>query len=90
MLSSANAVLEPSAIPVGSGASVDDALSGGDDYELCFTAPAARRAEVEHLSSQLGLPLTRIGKIVAGRGCIVHDTQGQPIDIETEGYDHFR
>jgi thiamine-monophosphate kinase len=65
-------------------------LSGGDDYELCFTAPAARRAEVECLAAQLGLPLTRIGKIVAGQGCIVHDTHGHPIDIEVEGYDHFR
>ncbi|BBJ00217.1 thiamine-monophosphate kinase [Ferrigenium kumadai] len=66
------------------------ALCGGDDYELCFTAPAARRAEVKRIAAQLGLPLTRIGEIVAGRGCIVHDTHGHPIDIEVEGYDHFR
>jgi thiamine-monophosphate kinase len=66
------------------------ALCGGDDYELCFTAPAARRAEVERIAAQLGLPLTRIGKIVAGSGCIVHDAQGQPIAIEDGGYDHFR
>ena len=32
-------MLEPSAVPVGPGATVDDALAGGDDYELCFTAP---------------------------------------------------
>ena len=66
------------------------ALCGGDDYELCFTAPAARRAEIERLAAQLGLPLTRIGKIVAGRGCIVQDARGQPIAIEDGGYDHFR
>ncbi|MBY0576627.1 MAG: thiamine-phosphate kinase [Gallionellaceae bacterium] len=65
-------------------------LSGGDDYELCFTAPAARNAEIERIATQLGLPLTRIGKIVAGRGCIVHDAQGHPIHIEADGYDHFR
>ncbi len=65
-------------------------LSGGDDYELCFTVSTARRAEVERLAGQLGLPLTRIGKIVAGQGCIVHDTHGHPINIEVEGYDHFR
>ena len=44
-------------------------LAGGDDYELCCTVPAPRRAEVERLSSRLGLPLTRIGEIVAGREC---------------------
>jgi len=64
------------------------ALAGGDDYELCFTAPQSSRAEVQALSGRL--PLTRIGKIVAERGCIVHDMQGHPINIETEGYDHFR
>ncbi|MDD1633101.1 MAG: thiamine-phosphate kinase, partial [Methylococcaceae bacterium] len=66
------------------------ALAGGDDYELCFTAPATRHAEVLRLAAQLDLPLTRIGKIVAGRGCIVHDAAGNPLNFETGGYDHFR
>ncbi len=65
-------------------------LSGGDDYELCFTAPAARRAELAKIATRLNLPLTRIGEIVAGRGCIVHDAAGNPIHIEVRGYDHFR
>jgi len=65
-------------------------LSGGDDYELCFTAPAARRAELAKIATRLNLPLTRIGKIVERRGCIVHDTAGNPINIEVRGYDHFR
>ncbi len=65
-------------------------LSGGDDYELCFTAAASRASEVQAISDRLQLPLTRIGKIVAGKGCIVHDTHGHPMNIEVEGYDHFR
>ncbi len=65
-------------------------LSGGDDYELCFTAPAARHAELTDIAARLNLPLTRIGKIVAGRGCIVHDAAGNPLNIEVGGYDHFR
>lgn len=40
-------------------------LQGGDDYELCFTAPPAHRESIVALSSQLGLPLTRIGEITA-------------------------
>ena len=65
-------------------------LAGGDDYELCFTVPALHRAEVERLSVQLDLPLTRIGEIVAGRECTVHDASGNPIKLESRGYDHFR
>ena len=65
-------------------------LSGGDDYELCFTAPAKRHAEIMNISVRLGLPLTCIGNIVAGSGCVVHDASGNPIDVETGGYDHFR
>ena len=66
------------------------ALAGGDDYELCFTVPALRASEVRAIAERLGLPLTRIGKIVAQRGCIVQDAGGNPLNIETEGYDHFR
>ncbi|MBI1887123.1 MAG: thiamine-phosphate kinase [Nitrosomonadales bacterium] len=65
-------------------------LSGGDDYELCFTAPVARHAELSKIAARLDLPLTRIGEIVAGQGCIVHDAAGNPLDVETRGYDHFR
>ncbi|HEX5337446.1 MAG TPA: thiamine-phosphate kinase, partial [Gallionella sp.] len=65
-------------------------LSGGDDYELCFTAPAARRAELLDVAARLGLPLTRIGKIVAGSGCLVQDAAGEPLHVEACGYDHFR
>jgi thiamine-monophosphate kinase len=65
-------------------------LCGGDDYELCFTAPAARHAELSDIAARLDLPLARIGEIVAGCGCIVHDAAGNPLNIETCGYDHFR
>lgn len=64
-------------------------LAGGDDYELCFTAPEVRRAEVEALASRLGLPLARIGRIVAGEGCAVLDAAGNVLPIEESGYDHF-
>jgi len=66
------------------------ALSGGDDYELCFTAPAVRHAEIMGISARLDLPLTCIGKIVAGRGCIVHDAAGNRLNLGNGGYEHFR
>jgi thiamine-monophosphate kinase len=66
-------------------------LSGGDDYELAFTAPAARRAEVAALADSLGLALARIGSIVAGTpGAIdLRTLAGEAVAIEHRGYDHF-
>ncbi len=66
------------------------ALAGGDDYELCFTAPVKRHADILSISARLGLPLTCIGEIVAGQGCIVHDAAGKPFEPGSGGYDHFR
>jgi len=66
------------------------ALSGGDDYELCFTAPVTRHAEIISIGARLDLPLACIGKVLAGRGCTVHDAAGNPINLESGGYDHFR
>ena len=65
------------------------ALAGGDDYELCFTAPVARHAEIEKLATQLDLPLSCIGKIAAGSGCIVRAADGSVMKLERAGYDHF-
>ncbi len=65
-------------------------LAGGDDYELCFTAPVAHHAEVNKISTHLNLPLTRIGVIVAGQGCTVQATDRSVINIGEQGYDHFR
>jgi thiamine-monophosphate kinase len=65
------------------------ALAGGDDYELCFTAPTARHAELEKLSVQLDLPLNCIGNIVAGTGCRVRAADGSEMTIGETGYEHF-
>lgn len=65
-------------------------LAGGDDYELCFTAPFVHRAEILQRASTLALPLTRIGKVTAGSGCKVYDGDGSELHIKESGYDHFQ
>ena len=65
-------------------------LAGGDDYELVFTAPAARDAEIIALARQLDLPLTRIGRIEAGASKVrVINHEGRDITPARRGYDHF-
>jgi thiamine-monophosphate kinase len=65
-------------------------LSGGDDYELIFTAPASRRDAIASLGEELGLAVTRIGAIEAGEPrVVVRDERGEPI-AHRGGYDHFR
>jgi len=64
-------------------------LSGGDDYELVFAAPQASRGELEALSAELKLALSRVGSIQAGAPKLqVIDGQGRPMAVE-RGFDHF-
>jgi len=66
----------------------DCILSGGDDYELLFTAPRERRAALDALAVELGLPLARIGTIETGSGLQILDAKGMPVP-HRGGYDHF-
>ena len=63
------------------------ALTGGEDYELLFTAPAEVVAGVKSL---LEVPVSVIGEVVDGdTGVAVIDQDGTPVDVERGGWDHF-
>jgi thiamine-monophosphate kinase len=75
------------------------AANGGDDYELCFTAPSKKRMELEALSTAL-LPLTRIGSITSPANgteptLILRDANGSRLTaaesiLLTQSFDHFK
>jgi len=65
-------------------------LGGGDDYELCFTAPATTRAAITSLEAELGIALTCIGRIESQPGLRVLGKDGKTPLLTTAGYDHFR
>lgn len=65
-------------------------LSGGDDYELCFTAPDADATSLLGDLARSGCAATRIGRIVAGAGVRVVDANGAQVDMPAAGWDHFR
>jgi thiamine-monophosphate kinase len=65
-------------------------LSGGDDYELCFTAPEKKRAAVQQALDALALPATRVGRITPGASLRLYDADGLPVPPpERRGYVHF-
>lgn len=64
------------------------ALSGGDDYELCFTAPAAKARAIEGGLEVLGTSVHRIGELVAGAG--VECLRGGIVFVPAySGHKHF-
>jgi len=66
-------------------------LAGGDDYELCFTAPGSQSLAIAQIAAQLELPLWNIGEMVAGQAgeVTVFDPDGKPVEFNHKGYEHF-
>ncbi|MFM9434052.1 thiamine-monophosphate kinase [Janthinobacterium sp. CG_23.3] len=64
--------------------------AGGDDYELCFTAPAAARDAVLALAAGAATPVARVGAIDAAPGLRLVDGAGRPLDLRLQGFDHFK
>jgi thiamine-monophosphate kinase len=96
------AVVEAAAIPLSPAAKAvlgdktrlfSDVLAGGDDYELVFAAPAARRGRIRELSGALSLPITRIGRLVRSRGrgepVRVIGPDSKPFSLSRTGWRHF-
>ncbi|MEB0138194.1 MULTISPECIES: thiamine-phosphate kinase [unclassified Undibacterium] len=64
-------------------------LSGGDDYELCFTAPSSQRAAVLAAGLHSATAVTRIGRIEAQPGLRLLDTNMKTVSLRLESFDHF-
>lgn len=65
------------------------ALSGGDDYELVFTASSSARAAVEQAGKDGATRVTRIGRIDAEAGLRIADASGAPVAQRFGSFDHF-
>ncbi len=65
------------------------ALSGGDDYELCFTAPVARREDISAAAMRSGVEVTMVGTIEAEPGLHLTDGEGGEYNLPVLGYQHF-
>jgi len=65
------------------------ALSGGEDYELLFTAPPSRREEIRSIFREHGTPVSEIGKITAAPRLRIVSSDGETLPVEKIGFDHF-
>ena len=63
--------------------------AGGDDYELCFTAPASERGAILALAASVATAVTRVGSVTPGAGLQLVDATGAPLDLRLAGFDHF-
>ena len=90
--SAAGATVVLGDVPVAGGATLDDALGGGEDYELLATLPdeAAVEAARTELKEAFGVPLAEIGRIVDGGGLTAVESDGTERPMEPTGWDHFR
>lgn len=94
--SRAGAVLDADALPAGPALARQPvdlrrrfAAAGGDDYELCFTAPTARREAILAAAAASGTPVTRVGAITPDPGLRFVDAAGAALRLEARGWDHF-
>jgi thiamine-monophosphate kinase len=67
---------------------LNHALGGGDDYELCFTAPPSRALEIETALEAVGTMARRIGQLVAGQE-VICTRDGDAYVPQLRGYTHF-
>lgn len=70
-------------------AAIERVLTGGDDYELLFTAPPEAEQSIEAASKRAGVAVTAIGHIRGGDGVQALDGDGRPLRLTASGYRHF-
>lgn len=96
--SGVSAVIEAAKVPLSAAARaaldadvsrLASVLTGGDDYELLFTAPPGADGAVERLARSVGHPITAIGVIAAGDGVTCVDATGRPVALPQGGWRHF-
>lgn len=65
------------------------AVTGGDDYELLFTASQTARRDIAEAAGRLRVPVSRIGRTLVGTGVTLRDPAGRPMAAARSGWRHF-
>ncbi len=65
-------------------------LTGGDDYELLFTAPPHYQPHIATIAEQTGVPITAIGVVKGPKRLVIYDRKGKQMSLaKPYGYQHF-
>lgn len=86
-------IIDADAVPIdrAAGATFAEAVSGGEDYELCFTAAAGVVEQVRaQLEAELEVTVTRVGSVASGSGVLERAADGTTRAVERGGYQHFK
>jgi thiamine-monophosphate kinase len=84
--------LSPAAVHAlaGDAGLIETLLTGGDDYEILFSAPADKEAMIARVAARSGVPITRIGRLAdAAEGIVAVDHAGRPLALKQLGFRHF-
>jgi thiamine-monophosphate kinase len=65
------------------------ALAGGEDYELCFTAPPDCREKIIAIMKKCGVEAAPVGIVTSSPEVVVHDAAGAPYHLKNQGFNHF-
>ncbi len=65
------------------------AATGGDDYEILFTAKSKNEYQIIELSKELNVSITRIGTLVQGKNTLLLDKKNKEIPVVKSGWQHF-
>ena len=82
------AEIDAAALPLSPGASLDQALNGGEDYELLFTTPSAAQLP-RSIQGVAITPIGRIQKARAGQPLISLNTADGSQPLIGRGWEHF-
>lgn len=84
--SQVSAEIEEEKIPIEEGATLEEALTGGEDYALLFTVPEEKLSFLKNLPKEVFF----IGKIIEGKSEIFLITKkGERKSLSPQGFDHF-
>ncbi|WP_432786307.1 Thiamine-monophosphate kinase [Oligella sp. MSHR50489EDL] len=81
--------LHPALFRVDARQALNAVLAGGDEYQLCFTAPAKYRNEIEQCALNSDSSVHRIGQITSSTELILLDAAGQVVENLPQGFNHF-
>ena len=88
VIDAAKIPLSPAARKLWGADAVPRAATAGDDYEIAFTAPRARRGQVFAAAKKAGVAVTEIGWVMQGRGVALMGPHGRPIPFGSGGWRH--